>query len=79
MNNKEKLLNLLSSFLEKGILTSEDIKNEILNNIKFKKEDLINKFQLVTKQEHEILKKIVLKQEKEILKLKSKKKSQRKR
>ena len=34
MNNKEKILKLLSSFIEKGILTSEDIKKEILNNFK---------------------------------------------
>ena len=74
MNNKEKILKLLSSFIEKGILTSEDIKKEILNNFKFKKEDIISKLKLVSREEHEILKKIVLKQEREILKLKKKKK-----
>jgi|TARA_B110001452_G_C14890913_1_gene311380 BMFP domain-containing protein YqiC len=74
MNNKEKILKLLSSFIEKGILTSEDVKKEILNNFKFKKEDIISKLKLVSREEHEILKKIVLKQEREILKLKKKKK-----
>jgi len=74
MENKEKILKLLSSLIEKGILTSEDVKNEILTNFKFKKEDIISKLQLVSKQEHEILKKIVLKLEKEIIKLKKKRK-----
>ena len=74
MNNKEKILKLISGFIEKGILTSEDVKKEILNNFKFKKEDIISKLKLVSREEHEILKKIVLKQEREILKLKKKKK-----
>ena len=73
MNNKEKILKLLSSLIEKGILTSGDVKNEILTNFKFKKEDIIGKLQLVSKEEHEVLKKVVLKLEKEILKLKKKK------
>ena len=74
MNNKEKILKLLSSFIEKGILTSEDIKKEILNNFKFKKDDIISRLKLVSREEYEILKKIVLKQEREIAKLKKKKK-----
>ena len=73
MNKKEKILKLLSSLIEKGILTSGDVKNEILTNFKFKKEDIIGKLQLVSKEEHEVLKKVVLKLEKEILKLKKKK------
>ena len=77
MNNKEKILKLLSSLIEKGILTSEDIKKEILNNFKFKKDDIISRLKLVSREEHEILKKIVLKQEREISKLKKKKKLQR--
>ena len=77
MNNKEKILKLLSSFIEKGILTSEDVKKEILNNFKFKKDDIISRLKLVSREEHEILKKIVLKQEREISKLKKKKKLQR--
>ena len=73
MNNREKILKLLSSFVEKGILTSEDIKKEILNNFKFKKDDIISRLKLVSREEHEVLKKIVLKQEREISKLKKKK------
>ncbi|MAV06103.1 MAG: hypothetical protein CMI71_03885 [Candidatus Pelagibacter sp.] len=70
MNNSEKILKLISSFVENGILTSQDAKKEILNNLKFKKDEIIDKLDLVPRQEFEILKKIILKQDKEIKKLK---------
>ena len=74
MNNSEKILKLISSFVENGILTSQDAKKEILNNLKFKKDVIIDKLDLVPRQEFEILKKIILKQDKEIKKLKKIKK-----
>jgi|TARA_B110000881_G_scaffold185966_1_gene174469 BMFP domain-containing protein YqiC len=70
MNNSEKVLKLISSFVENGILTSKDAKKEILTNLKFHKENFIDKMQLVSREDFEVLKKIVLKQEKEIKKLK---------
>ncbi len=69
MNNSEKLLELISEFIKNGILTSEDVKKEILTSVKFKKDNLFNKLQLVSREEFEILKKIVQKQENEIKKL----------
>jgi|TARA_B110000881_G_C18325690_1_gene389043 BMFP domain-containing protein YqiC len=77
MSNSEKLIKLLSSFVENGILSSQDLKKEILTSIKFKKDDLIDKFDLVTREEFEILKKIVIKQENLIKKLKKNKKLKR--
>ena len=74
MNNSEKILKLISSFVENGILTSQDAKKEILNNLKFKKDEIIDKLDLVPRQEFEILKKIILKKDKEIKKLKKIKK-----
>ena len=74
MNNSKKILKLISSFVENGILTSQDAKKEILNNLKFKKDEIIDKLDLVPRQEFEILKKIILKQDKEIKKLKKIKK-----
>ena len=38
MNNSEKLLKLLSSFVENGILSSQDVKKELLTNLNFKKD-----------------------------------------
>ena len=76
MSNSEKLLKTLSSLIENGILTSKDIKKEISTDLKFTRDKLINKFQLVSREEFEILKKMVQKQEialKKISKKKSKK------
>jgi BMFP domain-containing protein YqiC len=73
MSNSEKLLKLISSLVENGVLSSKDIKNEISTNLKFKKDFLIEKLNLVSREEFEILKKLVQKQEKEINSLKKKK------
>ena len=63
MSNSEKLLKTLSSLIENGILTSKDIQKEISTDLKFTRDKLINKFQLVSREEFEILKKIVKKQQ----------------
>ena len=57
MNSSEKILKLISSFVETGILTSQDAKKELINNLKFKRDDLIDKLQLVSREEYEVLKK----------------------
>ena len=75
MNNSEKILKSLSSLIENGILTSKDIKKEIFTDLKFKKEKLISNLDLVTRDEFEILKKIVQKQETIIKKLMKSKKT----
>ena len=77
MKNSEKLLELISGFIKNGILTSEYVKKEILTNLKFKKDSLVDKLQLVTREEFEILKKIVQKQDKEIKRLKKTKKAKK--
>tara|TARA_B100001287_G_scaffold194450_1_gene164478 strand:+ start:210 stop:452 length:243 start_codon:yes stop_codon:yes gene_type:complete len=69
MNNSEKILKSLSSLIENGILTSKDIKKEISTDLKFKKDKIINKLELVSREEFEVLKKIVQKQEAIIKKL----------
>lgn len=63
MNNSEKILKTLSSLIENGILTSKDIKKEISNDFKFKRDKLLNKLQIVSKEEFQVLKKVVQKQE----------------
>ena len=74
MSNSEKILKTISSLIESGILTTKDIKKELSTDLKFKKEKIINKLQLVTREEFEILKKIVQKQDILIKKLQKKKK-----
>ena len=69
MSNSEKLLKTISSLIENGILTSEDIKKELSTDLKFKKDKIISKFELVSRDEFEILKKLVQKQDEAIKKL----------
>ena len=75
MNNSEKVLKLLSSFVETGILTSQDAKKKLVNNLRFKRDNLIDILQLVSRDEFNILKKIIEKQQKQIDLLKKNKKT----
>ena len=74
MKSSEKILKMMSQFLEKGILTSEDLRKEFSNNLKFQRENLIEKLELVTGEEFNVLKKIVQKQRLEIKTASKKKK-----
>ena len=69
MSNSEKFLKTLSSLIENGILTSKDIQKEILTDFRFKKDKLINKLDLVSREEFEVLKKLVEKQDIQIKKM----------
>ena len=69
MSNSEKILKSLSSLVENGILTSKDIKKEIATDLKFKKDEIIFKLELVSRKEFEVLKKVVQKQDAIIKKL----------
>ena len=51
MNNSEKFLKTLSSLIENGILTSKDIQKEISTDFRFKRDKLINKLDLVSREE----------------------------
>ena len=73
MNSSEKILKLFSDFLETGILASQDAKKELVNNLKFQRDNLISKLDLVSREEFNVLKKVIEKQQKEINSLKKKK------
>jgi BMFP domain-containing protein YqiC len=73
MSNSKFFLKSLSNLIENGILNSKDIKKEISTDLKFKRDKLINKLQIVSREEFEVLKKIVQKQEITIKKLSKKK------
>ena len=72
MQNYQKIMKLISDFIENGILSSDDLKKEIITNLKFKKEKIINDLQLVRKEDFIQLKRLVEKQEKIIKNLKKK-------
>ena len=69
MSNTEKILKSLSSLIESSILTSKDIKKELSTDWKFKKDKIINKLELVSREEFDVLRKIVQKQDAIIKKL----------
>ena len=73
MSNSEKILKTISNLIESGILSSKDIQKEIKTDLKFKKNKIINKLDLVSREEFEVLKKIVQKQDKILSKLQKKK------
>jgi len=77
MNNSEKILKTLSDLIENGILTSKDIQRELSSDLKFRKDKLISKLNLVSREEFEVLKKLVQKQNEIIKNLQKKKKSRK--
>ena len=77
MKNSGKILKSLSSLIENGILTSQDIRKEISTDLKFRKDKIINKLELVSREEFEVLKKIVQKQDATIKKLIKNKKTKK--
>ena len=78
MSDKEKILKTLSRLLETGILTVNDVKKELTTNLKFKKDSIVNKLNLVSREEFEILKKLVETQDAKIKKLLKKTKKAKK-
>ena len=72
MPERDKILKILSKLIENGILTANDVKKEFINNVKFGKDSLINQLDLVSREEFEVLKKIVEKQEQIIKKFQKK-------
>ena len=77
MKNSEKILKSISSLIENGILSSKDIRKEISTDLKFKKDKIINQLELVSRDEFEVLKKIVQKQDITIKKLMKNKKTKK--
>ena len=78
MPERDKILKILSKLIENGILTANDVKKEFINNVKFGKDSLINQLDLVSREEFEMLKKIVEKQEQIIKKFQKKTKKAKK-
>ena len=50
MSNSEKFLKMMSDLIENGILTSKDFKKEISTDLKFKKDKIIKKLDLVSRE-----------------------------
>ncbi len=79
MNNSKFVLNKLAKLFEQGLLTSKDLGNEILTILKSKRDEIVFKMKLTSKDEFDILSKRVENLEKKIDKLKIKKQQKTKR
>ena len=70
MEKYNKLLRNITELIEKGLLTSKDLKKEAEDSLRFRMEAIANKLNLVSREEFEVQKKIIEKLEKDLLKLK---------
>ena len=77
MSKSKILIDRLAKLIKEGLLTSKDIGDEIKNSLKYKKESVINKLNLVTRDEFEIQKARLDKIQKEFGKLKTRKKTKK--
>ena len=73
MEKYNKLLRNITELIEKGLFTSKDLKKEVENSLKLKKEIIVNKLNLVSREEFEVQKKIIEKLQKDLIKLKTQK------
>ena len=77
MKNSKFVFDKFTKLLEQGLVSSRDLKNEIVNILKSKRDEIVFKMKLTSKDEFEVLSKRVENLEKKInqLKIKKKKKS----
>ena len=77
MSKTKILIDRLAKLIDEGLITSKDVGEEIKNSLNYKKERVINKLNLVTRDEFEIQKARLDKIQKEFDKLKKRKKTKR--
>ena len=70
MQKYNKLLRNITELIEKGLFTSKNLKKEVEDTLKSKMEIIVNKLNLVSREEFEVQKKIIEKLEKNLNKLK---------
>ena len=74
MKNSKFVLDKLTKLIEQGLVSSKDITNEITTILKSKRDEIVFKMKLTSKEEFEILSKRVENLEKKIDLLKTSKK-----
>ena len=58
MEKYNKFLTNIAELIEKGLFSSKDLKKEVENALKFQAENIVNKLNLVSREEFEVQKKI---------------------
>ena len=77
MKNSKFLIDKLGKLFEQGIISSKDLTSELFNVLKSKRDEIVFKMKLVSKDEFEVLTKRVENLENKIKKLETKKKAKR--
>ena len=77
MSKTKILLDRLAKLIDEGMLTSKDIGDEIKNSLNYKKESVINKLNLVTRDEFDVQKARLDKIQEEFDRLKKRKKTKK--
>ena len=78
MKNSKFIIDKLGKLFEQGLISSKDISSEILNILKSKRDEIVFKMRLTSKDEFEVLSKRVENLEKKFDQLKVKKKGKTK-
>ena len=78
MKNSKFVLDRLTKLIEQGLISSKDITNEITTILKSKRDEIVFKLKLTSKDEFDILSKRVENLEKKISQLKNQKKGKTK-
>ena len=73
MSKSKFVINKLAKLFEQGLVSCKDLSSEILNILRSKRDEIIFKMKLTSKEESEILAKRIEKLEQKIEKLESKK------
>ncbi len=75
MKNSKFVFNKISKILEQGLISSRDLASELVNILKYKRDEIVFKMKLTSKDEFEILSKRVeiLEKKLEKINIKSKK------
>jgi polyhydroxyalkanoate synthesis regulator phasin len=74
MKNSNFVIDKLSKLLEQGLISSKDLRNELMNILRSKRDEIVFKMKLTSKDEFEVLSKRVEKLENKINQLQIKKK-----
>ena len=73
MEKYNKLLRNITELIEKGLFSSKGLKKEVEDSLKLRMEIIVNKLNLVSREEFEIQKQILKKIQKDLMKIKNKK------
>ena len=73
MEKYNKFLRNIAELIEKGLFTSKDFKKEVEDALKFKMDNIVNRLNLVSREEFEVQKQLIEKLKRDLVKIKVKK------